>query len=260
MKKFLFPVLSVLLIILVGCAQQPNSARSINGLKLPSQNQAQGYKTNGNTAITPSSFSQDGSKAGTAADTQDNPSAPVPAPPDSSPGTAPNAEAQPSIDAAASKTETGAVQPSAPEDGSKNQAAAGNQNALPASQPKVQADAKVVQIKEKMFIQQCDDIYMNAADYKGKVIKLEGMYQEFQDPDAGKTYHIIYRRSPGCCGTDGQVGFVFDYEGNMPKPDEWIKAAGTVEVVKDSNGYDNIMLRLSELEVSAVRGEEFVTN
>ncbi|NPV89630.1 MAG: hypothetical protein HPY50_02485 [Firmicutes bacterium] len=117
----------------------------------------------------------------------------------------------------------------------------------------------MVEIREKMFIQQCDDIYMNPADYKDKIIKLEGMYQEYVNKNEEKTYRYIYRRTPGCCGADGEAGFQFTYNGKTPKPNDWIKVAGTIEVVKDSTGYENVILHLTELEVSDKRGAEFVT-
>ncbi len=183
MKKKLLFALCIFLILFVGCGQQPNSSKSINGLRADLQEQAQ-------TAKSPSDL-KDNSKI------------------------------------------ISSTSPS-----------------------KMQDNANVVEIKEKMFIQQCDDIYMNSNDYKDKIIKLEGMYQEYTD--ASETYHIIYRKSPGCCGNDGEVGFQFTYNGEMPKPNDWIKVAGTIEVVKNSNGYEDIILHVTKLEVSDERGAEFV--
>jgi uncharacterized membrane protein YcgQ (UPF0703/DUF1980 family) len=132
----------------------------------------------------------------------------------------------------------------------------GNQSNSSTSQPK--KDAKVTEIKEKMFIQQCDDIYTNPDEYEDKVIKLEGIYEEYKDTSSGKTYHIIYRKTPGCCGSDGQIGFQFSYNGKMPKPNDWIKVVGTIKAIKDTDGNKDIILHLSELQVSDKRGTELV--
>jgi uncharacterized membrane protein YcgQ (UPF0703/DUF1980 family) len=145
---------------------------------------------------------------------------------------------------------------SAPQDSSNASAVSGNQSNSSTSQPT--KGAKVIEIKEKMFIQQCDDIYTNPDEYEDKVIKLEGIYEEYKDTNSGKTYHIIYRKTPGCCGSDGQIGFQFSYNGKMPKPNDWIKVVGTIKAIKDTDGNKDIILHLSELQVSDKRGTELV--
>lgn len=129
----------------------------------------------------------------------------------------------------------------------------------PSSTSKQGTDAEVVEIKEKMFIQQCNDVFLNPADYSGKIIKLEGLYDEYVDEETGETYHIIYRNTPGCCGADGAIGFSFTYEGEIPEPNDWIKVSGIAEVIK-TDGYDDVILHLTALEVTDQRGKEFVTN
>ena len=41
----------------------------------------------------------------------------------------------------------------------------------------------VIEIKERMFINQCNDVYLNPDDYRGKLIKLEGIYDGFTDEE-----------------------------------------------------------------------------
>ncbi|WP_010243921.1 TIGR03943 family putative permease subunit [Acetivibrio cellulolyticus] len=118
------------------------------------------------------------------------------------------------------------------------------------------SSGNVVKISERFFIQQCNDIYTNLNDYKGKTIQLEGMYDSYTDEETGKTRHAVIRKSPGCCGNDGVVGFEFSYDGQMPKLNEWIKVTGTLEVEES----EDIILHLSKLEVLEIRGKEFVTN
>ncbi len=116
----------------------------------------------------------------------------------------------------------------------------------------------IFEIKEKMFVTQCNDIFLNPGDYENKIIKIEGMYNEYED-SKGKIHKYVYRNGPGCCGNDGVVGFEFFYDGNNPKRNDWIEAVGKVEVVKEA-GYINIVLNLDKLTVLDVRGAEIVTN
>lgn len=120
----------------------------------------------------------------------------------------------------------------------------------------VKKDSNIVEIKEKMFITQINDIYQNPNDYKGKVIKLEGMYDYYQDEETGKEYHGIIRNGPGCCGNDGVAGFHFTYNGDKPKQNDWIAVEGTVV----SEGENNVTLALSKLTVKTKRGAEYVSN
>lgn len=133
-----------------------------------------------------------------------------------------------------------------------------------ASAPTVQMqtaapELPVVEINEKMFIAQCNDVYLNPDDYQGKAIKLEGIYCTYKDLDNVNAYHYVMRYGPGCCGNDGSAGFEFLYDGEMPKPDDWIEVIGTVEKVMEDD-VEYIVLRASKVTVLDIRGEEFVSN
>ena len=117
--------------------------------------------------------------------------------------------------------------------------------------------ADVIEIREKMFIAQTNDIMLNARSYEGKTVKVEGMYFGYFDPYSEREYHYVQRRSPGCCGNDGLVGFEIIYEGEMPEINDWVEAIGKVEVVKVGND-DSARLHLSVLTVKNERGAEFV--
>ena len=73
-----------------------------------------------------------------------------------------------------------------------------------------------IQIGEKMFIAQCNDIYVNAPDYIGKIISLEGLYKRSEYPFQGRIVveQYVMRYGPGCCGNDGSAGFEIDYNGD----------------------------------------------
>jgi len=117
----------------------------------------------------------------------------------------------------------------------------------------------VVEITEKMFIAQCNDVYLNPDDYQGKAIRLEGIYSTYMDFESGNTYHYVMRYGPGCCGNDGSAGFEFLYDGEMPKLNDWIEVVGTAEKVKE-NDTEYIVLMASEVTVLEERGAEFVSN
>ena len=121
------------------------------------------------------------------------------------------------------------------------------------------AAAAVVEIKEKMFIAQCNDIYLNPEEYAGKTIRVEGMYDEYTD-DAGTVFRAVVRNGPGCCGNDGVAGFEFSCEG-VPdcKPNDWILVEGIISSNSDKNGYNTVTIENAALTVKAERGAEYVS-
>jgi len=121
------------------------------------------------------------------------------------------------------------------------------------------AASDVVKIKDKMFIAQCNDIFLNPEDYLEKTIVLEGIYKETKNIVTGDIAQTVYRKSPGCCGADGQIGFQFYYDGERPQKNDWVEAVGKVELVDDDYG-QIVVLRLSKLTVMDKRGVEFVSN
>jgi uncharacterized membrane protein YcgQ (UPF0703/DUF1980 family) len=121
--------------------------------------------------------------------------------------------------------------------------------------------AKTVEIKEKMFIAQTNDVYLNPDDYLGKTIKLEGLFKSENYTQGGKTYCFVIRYGPGCCGYDGSAGFEVAWEGSgrsYPKQDAWVEAVGVLKQYKE-NGIPYLYLSLSSLNTLDKRGAEFVT-
>ena len=124
-----------------------------------------------------------------------------------------------------------------------------------------------VEIKETMFITQINDINLNWKSYLGKPIKLEGMFRHLSW-NGNDSYHV-YRRTPGCCGDDGEIGFELswqkDYEGSQTGPDEhvypakddWVEVQGVLGKYEKS-GFPFLYLALSEINVLDKRGLEFV--
>jgi hypothetical protein len=139
----------------------------------------------------------------------------------------------------------------------------------------------VIEIKEKMFIAQTNDVYVNPDEYLGKTIKLEGLFRSLTYEDTGTTYHFVLRLGPGCCGYDGNAGFEVSWEPldvlsgmaaraqqkpplllrthAYPNEDDWVEAIGTLKAYEE-DGYPYLYIDLTSLTILEERGAEFVTH
>jgi len=118
----------------------------------------------------------------------------------------------------------------------------------------------VIEIKEKMFISQVNDVYLNKDEYLGKKIKLEGIFLTEQGND--KSYCFVLRYGPGCCGYDGNVGFevAWDKGKNKQYPvnNSWVEATGELKTYEEDGYTDYLYLDLVSLNVLNNRGKETV--
>jgi uncharacterized membrane protein YcgQ (UPF0703/DUF1980 family) len=122
----------------------------------------------------------------------------------------------------------------------------------------VQNTGNVVEIGEKLFIQRCTDLYMNPDDYDDKLVRIEGICDVWEE--GGETCYAVYRRTPGCCGDDGVMGFTFNYSGEQQLAmGDWISVTAEVITGTDEYGNATVELNAGEVTVSQVRGLEFVT-
>ncbi|MDR0524428.1 MAG: metal ABC transporter permease [Spirochaetaceae bacterium] len=124
--------------------------------------------------------------------------------------------------------------------------------------------ADLIEIKEKMFLAQTNEIYLNPEEYLGKTLKLEGLFQTQTDYTLkGNPYYFVVRKGPGCCpGLDSSsAGFEVLWENPeqpYPNPDDWVEAVGVLSQYEE-DGYQYLCLSLSSLNVLEVRGAEYVT-
>jgi uncharacterized membrane protein YcgQ (UPF0703/DUF1980 family) len=118
----------------------------------------------------------------------------------------------------------------------------------------------VIEIKDKLFIAQVNDVYVNPEDYLGKTIKLEGIFKE--ERGNNKSYCFVLRYGPGCCGLGGNVGFevAWDKEKGEPYPveDSWVEATGELKTYEEDGYSDYLYLDLISLNVLKKRGTETV--
>jgi uncharacterized membrane protein YcgQ (UPF0703/DUF1980 family) len=126
----------------------------------------------------------------------------------------------------------------------------------------VQDPDGIIEIKEKMFIAQTNDVYLNPEDYLGKTIKLEGLFKS--EIGYENSYCFVIRYGPGCCGYDGNAGFEVAWDnpspdqGIYPEEDAWVEAMGTLKSY-DENGFPYLYLSLASMTVKETRGAEFVS-
>lgn len=118
--------------------------------------------------------------------------------------------------------------------------------------------SEVVEIGEKMFTEQVNDIYYNPDEYLGKTIKYEGVFETQEFEDSTQNYSAVFRYGPGCCGDDGLVGFEVVWDKEYPKQDDWVEVVGVL-VNNEEGGYQRLQLLLDELTVLPTRGKENVT-
>ena len=116
----------------------------------------------------------------------------------------------------------------------------------------------IVEIKEKMFVAQTNDVYINPDEYLGRTIKLEGMFG--LDTEMSPPLYYVFRYGPGCCGYDANAGFEVvwkDEKTAYPNENDWVEAAGVLENY-DDDGEPYLRLALTSLTVKAERGLERV--
>jgi hypothetical protein len=156
------------------------------------------------------------------------------------------------------------------------------QGELPAEEAPAAEPARVrampesidLEIREKLFIAQTNEVYLNPEDYLGKTIRLEGLFKVEQYVGEDKRYCFVLRYGPGCCGNDGSAGFEVAW--GRPQPytaavktlpsgpafpaeDAWVEAVGVLDTYEE-DGYPYIYLDLFALTEKAERGAEFVTH
>jgi zinc transport system permease protein len=120
-----------------------------------------------------------------------------------------------------------------------------------------------IEIIEKMFIAQTNDVYLNPEDYMGKTIKLEGIFVSEQYEGMESPYCFVLRYGPGCCGNDGNAGFEIAWDNTeagktWPAANDWVEAEGVLKTYEE-DGYPYIYIALATLKVLDKKGAEFVT-
>jgi len=117
-----------------------------------------------------------------------------------------------------------------------------------------------VEIRERMFATQVNEIYLNAEDYLGKTIKLEGILKIGGNTEK-PIFYVIRYAPDDCCGDRGFVGFEVRWSRGLlapvPADDSWVEAAGILR--EFGMGMRKFLyLELTSLVTLDRRGAEFV--
>ncbi|MDR1913989.1 MAG: hypothetical protein LBQ68_05840 [Clostridiales bacterium] len=147
----------------------------------------------------------------------------------------------------------------APEAVPENNATPAPNDAVPAIHGEfTRPDGEIIEIKEKLFVAQANDVYYNTPDYLGKTFKYEGIFNIVENLENGEKYYSVIRYGPGCCGIDQNVGFEVYWDKEFPKQGEWVECVGVLEEFED-DGIMYLHLLLDSLTVKQERGLETVT-
>lgn len=116
---------------------------------------------------------------------------------------------------------------------------------------------EIIYIEERVFLSQITAIQMEKEEYLGKTISLEGYM--FMDTPSEDIAGGVVRNTPGCCGDDGMIGFLYSWSGEKPEKDEWIRVTGVLTEHTNENGSPMyFVIEAEEVEVLEERGLEFV--
>jgi len=118
----------------------------------------------------------------------------------------------------------------------------------------------VIEIRERMFMTQIQDIYLNVNDFLGKTIKLEGIFSDIFW-NGNNYYYVVRYVTDDCCGNDS-VGFEVMWPqgsaGQIPGNNSWVEATGVMKV--SAGGFHQpFYLELTSLNVLNTRGQEFIS-
>ena len=117
---------------------------------------------------------------------------------------------------------------------------------------KKEAKADILEIKDKMFMTQINDIYINIDEYEDREVKFEGMVYNYNN-----NCYVI-RRTPGCCGNDGIIGLEVKWDKPYFADNTWVEVEGVIKIEEKSYGAEPVIYLTSLIE-KAERGIEFVT-
>lgn len=112
----------------------------------------------------------------------------------------------------------------------------------------------VIEIGERFFVTQFEDIVLNANRYLGRTIRYEGAFQSFFWEPTGEQLYFALRFTQGCC-SDEPIGFELYLDDIEPVADNtWVEITGVLE----EYGEGFLRLQVISLTEPAERGAERV--
>ena len=133
---------------------------------------------------------------------------------------------------------------------------------------KSQDSQEIIKIMENVYVDYINDIYLDSSKYVGKIIEIEGMFTKSKDED-NKDHLYVYRltdiiehshddensehENEENSEVETMCGLEFDYNGDLPKENDWIKVVGKLE---EQDGY--LIINADSVEIMKDRGMEKV--
>lgn len=126
---------------------------------------------------------------------------------------------------------------------------------------------EIIKIMENVYVDYINDIYLDSSKYVGKTIELEGMFTKLKNKD-NKNHLYVYRLTDTLehnhdddSGHEDEeykevetmCGLEFDYDGDLPKENDWIKVLGKLE---EEDG--NLVIKANSVKIMENRGMEKV--
>lgn len=134
-----------------------------------------------------------------------------------------------------------------------------------------QESQEIIKIMENVYVDYINEIYLDSNNYVGKTIEIEGMFNVEKD-DNGKNHMYVYRltdinehvhehdeehidgdEEEHTVEMEVMMGFEFDYNGNLPQKNDWIKVVGEL---KEIDG--DLIISADSVEIMEDRGLEKV--
>lgn len=125
---------------------------------------------------------------------------------------------------------------------------------------------EIIKIMENVYVDYINDIYLDSSKYVGKTIELEGMFTKLKTEDS-KNHLYVYRLTDTVEHShdddnseheenkevEAMSGLEFDYDGDLPKENDWIKVVGKLE---EQDG--NLVINADSVKIMKNRGMEKV--
>jgi len=118
-------------------------------------------------------------------------------------------------------------------------------------------DADILEIGERFFVTQIEQIYLDPETYLGRTIRYEGIF--FSTYWEGEHFHYVIRYTfDGCCGNDSMTGFEVLLNGIEPFPDDtWVEVTGVLEEY-ELDLHTILVVNATSVTEKPERGLEFV--
>lgn len=114
-----------------------------------------------------------------------------------------------------------------------------------------------IRIESENFIADMDEIFINLAEYEGKVLTYEGLL--IQDEEEQYAVVRTYELDHGDHSHSIYVGMDASYTGEWPEEESWVRVTGTIQRTNEG-GDDYPILSIDTIEALPQRGQVMVYN